>query len=138
VTVNNIPEKRTIFERHIVDALDRQDHNSEDDKDWLSSVRVEARLFPSLSAVDLMDLAGQAGYHVEISWARQNSQAGGLDAIFHRQASTTGAQRSLFKFPTDHQGRLYHLLSNHSMRRRLQRHIQAELYKLLQVGFLLT
>ncbi|RYP90232.1 hypothetical protein DL770_003653 [Monosporascus sp. CRB-9-2] len=132
VAVSNIPYSKTIFERHVVDALGRRGHESQNDSNWLSSVRKDAQRCPSLSAIDLVELAQQAGYRVEISWARQHTQLGGLDAIFHRQAPANSKQRTMFRFPADYQGRPYHLLSNQPMRQRLRQQTQEELHEMLQ------
>lgn len=106
VAVSNIPNQKIIFETHVVDSL-RGDARTDalESDDWLSSVRQRAQSCPSLCAQDLQDLAQHAGYHVELSWARQKSQRGGLDAIFHKYERSKGESQDLFRFPTDYEGR---------------------------------
>ncbi|KAI1744650.1 acetyl-CoA synthetase-like protein [Xylaria scruposa] len=107
VAVSNIPNSRTTSMSHILAKLDAQggraDGNDNDDVDWLSSVLANASKKPSMSAAGLVELAKQVGCHVEISWARQSSQRGSLDAIFHKDAPSNGKARALFRFPTDDQ-----------------------------------
>ena len=100
VAVSNIPYSKTIFERQVINALD--DTAEDDGPDWLPSVRQRKERCPSLSAVDLVSMAQQAGYQLAISCARQYSQRGGLDAIFHCIRSSSRRSRVLFRFPTDH------------------------------------
>ncbi len=66
---------------------------------------------------------------MEISWARQHSLQGGLDAIFHRREG----QRPLFRFPTDHQGRGVDTLTNHPLRRQQTQQIEAYLRATLKL-----
>ncbi|KGO74908.1 hypothetical protein PITC_031460 [Penicillium italicum] len=101
VAVSNIPYSETIFERHVIDSVTGTEN---EDTDWLSCVRQKSRETSSFSALDLVSVAKEAGCQVEISWARQHSQRGGLDAIFHHHPPSNGC-RVLFRFPTDHQGR---------------------------------
>ena len=131
ITVSNIPHSKSIFERHVVRALDEQG-DAIDHSNWLSSARQEAQDCPSLSAVDLAELASQAGYRVEISWSRQFSQSGGLDAIFHRQQPINGERRVMFDFPDDHRGRPYHSLSSEPLHQRLRQKIKDQLYEMLR------
>ncbi|KAL3479836.1 hypothetical protein BJX99DRAFT_267793 [Aspergillus californicus] len=83
--VGNIPFEKTIVDREIVQLLQELPADS-------SSVSWSAALAP----VHLIDMANETGWDVEISWARQRSQRGGLDAIFHRHGP-----RVLFRFPVD-------------------------------------
>lgn len=80
--VSNICYSKTIFDRRAIDSL----NGGLEDKtlDWISSARQKSQDCASFSAADLADIAKEAGYKVEISWARQHSQRGGLDAVFHR------------------------------------------------------
>ncbi|KAK2603879.1 hypothetical protein QQS21_003914 [Conoideocrella luteorostrata] len=101
VAVSNIPHSKSVFERFLVESLDGHD---DDDDDWISRIREKSQRYPALSAVELAALARETGYQVEISWARQESQHGGLDAIFHPGKVANGQSRILFRFPTDSQG----------------------------------
>ncbi|KAL9030211.1 MAG: hypothetical protein Q9196_001645 [Gyalolechia fulgens] len=128
LAVSNIPYSKTIFERHAIDSLD--DRPADNNLDWLSSARERSQRCPSLSALDLLNISRDAGYQVEISWARQHSQRGGLDAIFHRYQPPSGG-KVLFRFPTDHQGREPQTFSNQPLRQQAEQSIQQQLYKTL-------
>ncbi|KAI4263762.1 MAG: hypothetical protein L6R42_001104 [Xanthoria sp. 1 TBL-2021] len=129
MAVGNIRYSKTIFERHAIDSLD--DGPEDNLLDWLSSARHMSQRCPSLSALDLVDIAREAGYRVEISWARQHSQRGGLDAVFHRYQPSSGG-RVLFRFPTDHQGREPSTFSNQPLQQQAEQTIQQQLYETLQ------
>ena len=101
LAVSNIPNRKTIEERFLLDAL-QFSKLATSDVGWSEQVCRQAQACPALAALDLVDLAHQTGWDVEISCARQGSQQGGLDAIFHRRASTRGPRRVLFRFPADH------------------------------------
>ncbi|KAL8945278.1 MAG: hypothetical protein Q9211_000196 [Gyalolechia sp. 1 TL-2023] len=128
LAVSNIPYSKTIFERHAIDSLD--DRSTDNDLDWLSSARERSQGCPSLSALDLLSISRETGYQVEISWARQHSQRGGLDAIFHRYQPPSGG-KVLFRFPTDHQGRAPQTFSNQPLRQQAEQSIQQQLYETL-------
>ena len=132
IAVKNIPYGKTILKRLAIDALD--DAAEYDGQDWLSSIRQRKENCPSLSAVDLVSLAQRAGYQVAISWARQHSQRGGLDAIFHCLQPSSGSSRVLFRFPTDHQGRTPSSFSNQPLQQQARQKIQQQLYETLQTG----
>lgn len=123
IGVSNIPHGKTIFERHVVDAVDGRTEAERDHGGWLDTVRSDAQRCPSLSAVDLVGLAKQAGYRVEISWARQYSQRGGLDAVFYLETPVNSDRRALFRFPVDHQDRPY---SSQPSRQRPRQMAQAQ------------
>jgi amino acid adenylation domain-containing protein len=131
IAISNIPNSKTIFERHTIHAL-HQAGQSQHGSDWFASVRTVANVCPSLSVVELTELAQQAGYRVEISWARQHTQLGGLDAIFHRQPATGGKQRTMFIFPTDHEGRSQHSFSNQPLRELQKKRTQEDLNQWLK------
>ena len=88
VSVSNIPHSKNVFARDVIKSLGEHEHGREQDN-WLSVVRQNAQSCSSLSPIELSELAEQAGYCVEISWARQYSQRGALDAI----SFTTTTQR---------------------------------------------
>lgn len=108
VAIANIPHSKTILERHIADFLSSNDDITDSDSDWISLLRQEANQCPSFSALDLVELGRQTGFRVEVSWARQFSQKGGLDAVFHNIQPADGMERTMFRFPTDHEGRPSH------------------------------
>ncbi|KAI9701811.1 MAG: hypothetical protein M1836_001155 [Candelina mexicana] len=107
IAISNIPNSKNIFARDLVGSLENQGSKARHRSNWLSAVRQNVQHCQSMSAVDLVELAQQAGYQVEISWARQDSQRGGMDAIFHRNKPDDGSNRTLFAFPTDHHDRAY-------------------------------
>ncbi|XP_044715671.1 AMP-binding enzyme domain-containing protein [Hirsutella rhossiliensis] len=135
VAISNIPYSKIVLENKIVhltgDTAERQVPN---DDNWLSEVRQEAREEASpLSALNLTELARQAGYQVSVSWARQHSQRGGLDAIFHspgrggKEGGRAGEPRALFRFPTDHHGRSMASLSSHPLGQQTDARVQGQL-----------
>ncbi|KAJ4168486.1 Nonribosomal peptide synthetase 30 [Fusarium falciforme] len=109
VAVTSIPYNKVYLESLAVQSLSNNENDDSDDDGikWLEPLRREAKDCPSLSPLELAQLAEAAGYRVEVSWARQFSQHGGLDAVFHRR-DQHDKRRVLFRFPTDHQGRLPH------------------------------
>ncbi|KAL8701189.1 MAG: hypothetical protein Q9224_000616 [Gallowayella concinna] len=129
MAVGNIPYSKTNFERHAIESLEEK---AEDNgSGWLSTVRQKSQECPSLSAFDLVTLSQQADCQVAISWARQYSQHGGLDAIFHRHQRSSGG-RILFRFPTDHEGRAPSTYTNQPLQQQAQQTIQQQLYETLQ------
>lgn len=133
VAVKNIPCRKTIFERHVVDWLQGGVVcDTSQTGDWLSSIRQNAWNRPSLSALDLEELAQQASYRVELSWARQYSQRGGLDAIFHKYQTPAGQGRVMFQFPTDHEGREPNTLSSQPLQLQAKQMVREQLDEILQ------
>lgn len=132
LAVSNIPYRKTIFERNVVDSLE---YNTQittlEGDDWLSSINERAQSQPSLSALDLGEIAKQADYRVEISWARQDSQRGGLDAIFHKYQSN-GRGRVLFQFPSDHEDRESHSLTNQPLLLQVKQMVEEQLTERLE------
>lgn len=121
VAVSNIPYSKTIFERHVFDSLET--HDKDDTQDlldgaaWVSAVRSESERCASLSVVDLTQLGREAGFHVEVSAARQWSQSGALDVVFHNYPSRRIGGRVLIQFPTDDQARRSAALTNRPLQR---------------------
>ncbi|KAI4265034.1 MAG: hypothetical protein L6R35_007224, partial [Caloplaca aegaea] len=135
VAISNIPYRNITYERGIVSTFEKPScRNESSSRNWLSALRQDSQRCPSLSAYDLVELAEQVGYKVEISWARQHSQRGGLDAIFDRCGTNAndGETRTLFRFPTDHEGRAYRSLSSKPLRQQLETQVQDELEKMLR------
>ncbi|KAI8633159.1 acetyl-CoA synthetase-like protein [Xylariaceae sp. FL1651] len=125
LAVANIPFSKTILERLVIESLETDKQDISSPAEWLSSIRDASKQTTSLAPIDLERLATKTGFHVEISWARQYSLHGGLDAVFHKGRSN-GA-RTLFRFPTDHAGRPFRTLSSHPLRRRRIQAIEREL-----------
>lgn len=133
IAVSNIPYGKTIVERHIVKALDEEeDLESTDNEAWLSTATDSAKNCASLSALELVELGEKTGFRTEVSWARQSSQNGGLDAIFHRQKPSNRSSRVKFRFPNDKQpasisNRPLQGLRNIQVERRVRNVLQAQL-----------
>ncbi|KAF2463679.1 acetyl-CoA synthetase-like protein [Lindgomyces ingoldianus] len=132
IAVSNIPHSKTIVSRCLVDSLDNAATETTAQLDWLSSVYKEAKHVPALSATDLVDLAEEAGYQVEISWSRQYSWKGGLDAVFHRYQPHDGGKRVMFRFPSDDVGRPLQSLSSRPLRHQFLQKTQQQLYDMLE------
>ncbi|KAF5231321.1 hypothetical protein FANTH_13450 [Fusarium anthophilum] len=130
LAISNIPNSRTIVERCCVDALRETDMDN--DPVWISTARRAAQQYDSLSPVDLAELADEAGYRVEISWARQWALRGGFDAIFHHDPSSSGWNRRMFDFPTDHRGRALSTLSSQPIRQHRKNRVLGELRELVE------
>ncbi|PWY62086.1 hypothetical protein BO83DRAFT_459319 [Aspergillus eucalypticola CBS 122712] len=124
VAIGNIPYKKTILDRLIVDQLKGRLVDRVGGPGWLESLDETARHIPSLAPVDLIKLAELSGYQVEISWARQQTQRGGLDAIFHHIRPDRRGSRVLFRFPTDHDERPLRQLSNNPLQQASNRDIE--------------
>ncbi|PYH94048.1 non-ribosomal peptide synthetase [Aspergillus ellipticus CBS 707.79] len=130
VAISNIPHSKTILERLVVKSLSGLSEVTE--LDWISSIRDESNAVNALSAVDLVDIGARSIFHVEISWARQFSQHGGLDAIFHHIEPEKGRERTMFSFPTDHASRSARTFSNNPMQNQSGRGIEKRLKQMLQ------
>ncbi|SPJ78124.1 uncharacterized protein FTOL_06513 [Fusarium torulosum] len=126
--VSNIPYRKTIHERLIVENLaETIDDYSSDTDDWISSLLIAAQQCPSLSAYELREIAKQTGYHVEISWARQFSLHGGFDAVFHRIEPDQEGTRVLFQFPNDYEGRPLHTMTSQPLLQQARQRVREEL-----------
>ncbi|MDI1486221.1 MAG: Non-ribosomal peptide synthetase [Ramalina farinacea] len=132
VAVSNIPHSKTIFERHVIDSLNNGADIGRGHSEWLLSARQNAQQCPSMSAVDLVELAQSTGCEVAISWARQSSQRGGLDAIFHHQQSLDRESKVMFRFPIDHQVLPPHLLSSRPLQQQMKQTVREQLHQRLQ------
>lgn len=132
VAIGNIPHSKSLYASHIVASTYDEEPECNDDWMWLSSACKTAEQQPSISAVGLVELAEELGCRVEISWARQASQRGGLDAIFHRYEPINGERRILFKFPGDHQAPGHGTLCSEPVTHQTRQKIQNELYEVLQ------
>ncbi|CAE7221078.1 Destruxin synthetase [Pyrenophora teres f. teres] len=99
IAVSNIPYSKTMVSRCLVRSLEGAEGETSDSPDWLASVHQQTQDCRSLSAAELVELAQEADCRVEISWSRQHSQQGGLDAIFHRYQPLTGERVILSSKP---------------------------------------
>ncbi|EMD61778.1 hypothetical protein COCSADRAFT_121744 [Bipolaris sorokiniana ND90Pr] len=132
IAISNIPYSKTIVSRCLVESLDDVAADTLGHQDWLSSVYQKAQRISSFSATDLVELAQEAGCRVEISWNRQYSQHGGLDAIFYQHTPKCGESRAMFRFPTDHFERPIHSLSSKPLWQQTAEKTQQQLRKMLQ------
>lgn len=92
--VGNIPYKNTVFERALLEAVDSETEQ------WFAEGKKAANSFNSLSVHELIEIGERAGFRTHFSWARQRSQNGGLDVVFHRRQSDEVSE-FMFKFPTE-------------------------------------
>ncbi|KAG6090388.1 NRPS protein [Claviceps sp. LM218 group G6] len=130
IGVCNVPNQKFAFEKGVIDSLYSHGDN-ESDLNWKETVRQKAEMTPSLSAKDLVFLAEEAGYRVEISWARQFQQRGAMDAVFHRYTQS-GERRTLFRFPTSERNVGLQSLSTQPLQTQRTKRIRTELKKMLQ------
>lgn len=140
IAISNIPYSKTILERHICESLENNGtddaQNLLDGAAWISAVRSSADCCASLSVTDLIQLGEEAGFRVEVSVARQWSQSGALDAVFHHYCLPAQiGSRALIRFPTDHQARELATLTNRPLQplqnRRFVSQIREQLQSLL-------
>ncbi|KAL3479401.1 hypothetical protein BJX99DRAFT_255659 [Aspergillus californicus] len=109
----NIPHRKTMQERLIVEALPSlPSHHA---FDWMEQSKKDADESIAFDIAELFHFAEQTGFRVEVSWARQFSQHGAFDAVFHRIPSAHGKDRTLFHFPSDHRGRPAQQFTNNPM-----------------------
>jgi amino acid adenylation domain-containing protein len=138
VAISNIPYSKTIFERHLVSSLNDESAESEaqnlqDGAAWISTVRADAESYSSLSVTDLVQLGEEVGFRVSVSVARQWSQNGALDAVFHRYDSRTQKEgRALLRFPTEIQVRGSTSLTNRPLQRLQSRRLVSQIREQLQ------
>ncbi|UKZ79102.1 NRPS [Trichoderma virens FT-333] len=135
VAISNIPYSKTILERHLVESLDHECQDNEqgllDGAVWVSAVRTNAKHCPSLSVTDLIQLGEEAGFHVEVSAARQWSQRGALDAVFHH-LPTQKEGHALIRFPTDGEARGSATLTNRPLQRLQSRRFVSQIREQLE------
>ncbi|EMT65569.1 Enniatin synthase [Fusarium odoratissimum] len=135
VAISNIPFAKTAFERQIVESLEAEEESKLDGNAWISAIRSDAESRASLSVPDLSQLAQECGFRLEISAARQWSQSGALDAVFHHFPLPSDTRRTLIKFPTDNHLRSSATLANRPLqglqRRRAALQVRERLQSLL-------
>ena len=133
IAVSNIPYSKTILARHIVQSLDDDLTDSDDPQDklegaaWMSAIRSNIKTCASLSAFDLAQLAQETGFRVELSWARQRTHHGALDAVFHHYKPNQDGGRVLVQFPTDNRPRLSGQLTNQPLQRLQSRRLETQI-----------
>ncbi|KAJ3580402.1 hypothetical protein NPX13_g168 [Xylaria arbuscula] len=132
VAVSNIPNSKSILERHVVDSLVKDTAQTIKERDWLPSILRQTEKCQSLSALDLQELAESIGCRVDISWARQHSLRGGLDAVFHYYEPSVAGSRVLFNFPTDHSKNASRVLTSRPLRRQMTEKVRGQLHELLR------
>jgi hypothetical protein len=135
VAISNIRNSKLILESSLIDLLRENPQNGHcNQDDWLSNIRIQAQHCSALSTADLVELAQQTSRKVELSWARQHSQRGGFDAIFHQaQAdSCDGESGVMFRFPTDHEGRDFNALTNQPLELQAKQALRDQLNENLQ------
>ncbi len=136
VAVSNIPHSKTLFERQIVESLDGNGSDAlpstVDGAAWIAAVHADAERRPAFSVPDLVQLAAESGFRVEVSAAQQRSQNGALRAVFHRYPSCPPAARTLFEFPTDNQMRQSATLTNRPLQRLQKRRIALQIRERLR------
>ncbi|OAQ61656.2 HC-toxin synthetase [Pochonia chlamydosporia 170] len=131
IAVSNIPHSKTILERWAVDVLDGG-NASELQDNWYSLASEKAKSCPSLSAIDLVELSKISGFRVEISWARQRSQRGGLDAIFHRFHPVGCHSRLQLRFPSENHRHVLESLGTQPLWLRQSRKVEHDLRKYIR------
>jgi hypothetical protein len=133
--VESIPGSKTSLERGIIGLLDRFEQSADTDAEeiWLERARQQAKLQSSMSTTDLVMLAEQTGWQIELSWARHGTQTGSIDAVFYRgHSATRSSGRVKFRFPVGDHSRPNSTLSSHPLRREVRRKVQDQLQRLLQ------
>lgn len=133
VAISNIPHKKTIFERYALDSFDSQEAGADGHSNWLSAAHDAAQNCNSLSSIDLIGIGAKAGYKVEISWARQGSQKGGLDAIFHHHRPAVGGGRVRFQFPVDDGSQTLISYTSQPLHQKQKQKTEGQLYEMLKV-----
>lgn len=99
VAVENIPNSNVAWENQILACLKNHRDAKHNWRTCAESVQLGSP--ESLSIMEICDISRQCGYSVEFSSARQSSQAGGIDVIFHKLGHLSGDRRTLFKFPVE-------------------------------------
>ncbi|RMZ72064.1 destruxin synthetase [Pyrenophora seminiperda CCB06] len=135
MAISNIPFAKTVFGKCLSRSLNDDKFRTPIHAGWTSLIEQEAEQIPSLAAVDLDEMAKEAGCHVQVSWNRQHSQQGGLDAIFYHQQATIDDRKTepIFRFPTDHTNRPQQTFTNQPLRQQLVKEVQQQLDELLKL-----
>lgn len=131
VAVSNIQASKTSPERHLLRSL-RQESKEQTRGSWISAADLSAEKEASLSTTDLQDIALEAGFYVDISWARQASQDGAMEAVFHHCRSAKDTRRSFFQFPVENEAQLTGSLINKPVQQHQHRLTVAQLGTHLQ------
>ncbi|KAJ8112404.1 hypothetical protein OPT61_g5221 [Boeremia exigua] len=135
VAISNIPYSKAILGRCLLDSLEDKKARKPVNVNWTTLINQKARQIPSLSAVELGEMAKEAGCHVQISWNRQHSQRGGMDAVFYsRQLNNDRSNAGpVFSFPTDHTGRPQQTFTNKPLQQEFIKQVQLQLVELVKL-----
>lgn len=132
VAFENIPYSKIATERSIVDKVVEVTEGEElPFQDIKEATTKTTTTLQHLSPLDLTNIAKKSGYKVEISWARQHSQHGALDAVFYKPQKELTLP-VFFRFPTDHTGRSRETFTNAPWLQRRKHTIRDELYQTMK------
>ncbi|PSK46149.1 Nonribosomal peptide synthetase 2 [Elsinoe australis] len=134
VAIANIPHSKSIEDRSIIEALvvegenglDAAEESNQIGTNWLAAARSKAYRWPCLSPTDITEIARDAGWQVTISWARQRSQHGALDAFFSKPSATGQDEQIMVDFPVDKQLNL-DSMTNRPLHQQKKRQIEARI-----------
>ncbi|KAF2462697.1 AMP-binding-domain-containing protein [Lindgomyces ingoldianus] len=118
-------------ERCLVESLEEYNDTTQN---WIAAAREKAERCPALSAADLVELGKEAGLRVELSWARQRSQSGAVDAVFHNYQSRHDGGRVLIQFPADDDNQVPNSRTNRPLQGLQSRRIEAQVRDRLQIS----
>lgn len=124
VAVAAIPYSKIALERAVLNSLDEETKSV----NWLRETRAALNPQASMSPFDIVETANQAGYKVQLSWARQRTQHGAFDVVFHRMKE----DNPLFRFPTDHNERSFRSYTTQPLQKRESDRIEQDLRTFVQ------
>ncbi|KAF2462564.1 aureobasidin A1 biosynthesis complex [Lindgomyces ingoldianus] len=130
IAISNIPYSKTILERCLVESLEEYNETTQN---WIAAAREKAERCPALSAADLVELGKEAGLRVKLSWARQRSQNGAVDAVFHNYQSRHDGGRVLIQFPADDANQVPNSRTNRPLQGLQSRRVEAQVRDRLQI-----
>ncbi|KAF7189289.1 Nonribosomal peptide synthetase TES, partial [Pseudocercospora fuligena] len=133
LAISNIPNSKIQTDRLLADALN-QDASDQSIALSVSELHQKASSIPSLDIMELQHLARTYGLHVKISWARQSSQRGGLDAIFYREDVISDARGIdiVFEFPVENDHAKHGTLCNTPHRGQITTGLRNQLARLVR------
>lgn len=130
LAVSNIPNRKTYAERAILDDTILHTGQIGEWRSFLHNLRRSE--VKALSAMEVINIGEAYGFQVELSYARQSSQRGAFDAVFHKERASSAQTRLLYQFPTDHQGRSPRSFTNRPLQHRHKRRVEHALKRELQ------
>ncbi|KAK4611887.1 Nonribosomal peptide synthetase TES [Fulvia fulva] len=104
LALSSIPYSKIAADKAIVDAIRVPGALGQQVEDLTKRFHEHTDAPLSWDAAGLHQLAKAAGLEVQVSWARQYSQRGGMDAVFFQPRGEMHCRRAL-KFPVDHDNR---------------------------------